>query len=350
MRIGVDIASGEKDPWYLVRGAVQGAFEHPQAEIVMIGDHKLLTKLLDEVSAETGRPDNISIMHADNIITMDDEPLSSIRTKTNSSIVVGLTAHKNGELDAFFSPGNTGAIVTGASLILRRCDGIKKPALATFLVKGIGTHPPMLMDVGASSETNVEDLVKFALMGQIYYELMLGIPAPIVGLLNTGEEEYKGNKLARETYQAMKKATFLNFKGNVEGKELFKGKAHVIVCDGFVGNVTLKVVEGTASGFSSMLKGAFKTSLITILGAILAKSAFQKVKDALDPDMFGGAPLLGVKGVVLVGHGSSGSLAFKSAIAACVKTIENQVIQEINFKLEQNQHLLEEISRPKEEN
>lgn len=349
MRIGVDIASGEQDPWYLVRGAIQGAFEHPQAEIVMIGDHKLLSGLLDEVAAETGRPDNISIMHADNIITMDDEPLSAVRTKTNSSIVVGLTAHKNGELDAFFSPGNTGAIVTGAALILRRCEGIKKPALATFLVKGIHQHPPMLLDVGASSETSTEDLLKFALMGQIYYELMLGVPAPIVGLLNTGEEEYKGNKLARETHQAMKQASFLNFKGNIEGKEIFKGKANVIVCDGFVGNVVLKTIEGTASGFSAMLKGAFKSSLVSVLGAILAKGAFKKVKDALDPDMFGGAPLLGVKGVVLIGHGSSGALAFKSAIAASVKTIENQVIPEINFKLEENERILEEISQRKED-
>lgn len=345
MRIGVDIASGERDPWYLVKGAVEGALMHPQAEIIMIGDKKQLTILLDDVCQKTERPSNISIMHADNIITMNDEPLSAVRTKPNSSVVVGLTAHKNGELDAFFSPGNTGAIVTGAALILKRAPGIKKPALATFLTKGIGGHPSMLLDVGASSETTPEDLVKFGLMGQIYYELMMNVPAPIVGLLNTGEEEYKGSKLARDTYKKMKQTRFLNFKGNIEGKELFKGKAHVIVCDGFVGNITLKVIEGTASGFSTMLKNAFRNSFITLFGALLAKPAFQRVKDALDPEIFGGAPLLGVKGIVLIGHGSSGSLAFKNAIDACVRTIENNVIQEINNKLEQNQTLLESINR-----
>lgn len=338
MRIGVDIASGEKDPWYLVKGSLEGALVHPQAEIVMIGDCNQLEILINDVCAKQKikRPENIAILHAENIITMHDEPLSSIRTKPNSSIVVGLQAHKDGALDAFFSPGNTGAIVVGASLILRRVAGVKKPALGTFLTKGIGGMPALLLDVGASSETTSDDLIKFGLMGQIYYERMMHIPAPKIGLLNTGEEEYKGSKLTRETYKKMSQTTFLNFVGNVEGKDLFKGKVHVVVCDGFVGNVTLKVVEGTASGFSLMLKNSFRTSVISLFGALLAKPAFQRVKDALDPEIFGGAPLLGVKGCVLIGHGSSGALAFKNAIDACIRTIENQVLQEINDKLEEN--------------
>lgn len=338
MRIGVDIASGEKNPWYLVKGSIDGALAHPQAEIVMIGDAKQLQLLLEDVCGKQkiSIPTNISILHADNIITMKDEPLSSIKSKPNSSIVIGLEAHKRGELDAFFSPGNTGAIVVGASLILRRVSVIKKPALATFLTKGLGGHPAMILDVGASSETTSDDLLKFGLMGQIYYERMMNVAAPKVGLLNTGEEEYKGSKLARETYKKMKESKLLNFVGNVEGKELFKGRVNVIVCDGFVGNVVLKAIEGTASGFSKMLKKAFQSSLISLLGALLAKPAFQKVKDALDPEVFGGAPLLGVKGVVLIGHGSSGSRAFTSAIDACVKAIDNNVLNEINQKLEAN--------------
>ncbi len=224
MRIGVDIASGEKNPYQLVKGSIEGAQLHPQAEIVMIGDKKQLQKLLDECCEKSKLmlPDNISIMHADNIITMNDEPLSAIRSKPNSSIVVGLEAQKRGDLDAFFSPGNTGAIVVGASLILRRVKGIKKPALATFLTKGFHLHAPMLLDVGASSETKVEDLVKFGIMGQIYYERLQGVPAPKVALLNIGEEEFKGSKLIRQTHQAMKKCKPLNFVGNIEGKEIFK--------------------------------------------------------------------------------------------------------------------------------
>lgn len=336
MKIGVDIASGEKNPWYLVKGSVEGAMLHPQAQIVMIGDKIQLQRLLDDVcnKMKIMLPDNISIMHADNIITMNDEPLSSIKMKPDSSIVVGLEAHKNGEIDAFFSPGNTGAIVVGASLILRRVEGVKKPALATFVMKGIYGAPSMILDVGASSETTVEDLVKFGLMGQIYYERMVNIPAPKVALLNVGEEEYKGSKLARSTHQAMKHCKHLNFIGNIEGKEILKHKAHVIVCDGFVGNIVLKTMEGTASGFSQMLKHAFKTSVVSILGALLAKPAFQQVKDALDPEFFGGAPLLGVKGTVLIGHGSSGELAFKNAIDACVRSLENNVLEEIHEKLE----------------
>ncbi len=338
MRIGVDIASGERNPRLLVKGSVEGALLHPHAKIVMIGDQKQLQIILEEVCEKHKliMPDNISIMHADNIITMHDEPLSAIKMKPHSSIVVGLEAHKRGELDAFFSPGNTGALVVGASLILRRLKGIKKPALATFVLKGMHGTPPMILDVGASSETTVEDLVKFGLMGQIYYERMVNVPAPKVGLLNVGEEEFKGSKLARATHQAMKHSDFLNFIGNIEGKEIFKGKADVIVCDGFVGNIVLKTMEGTASSFSQMLKYAFKSSLFSLFGALLAKPAFQKVKDALDPEYFGGAPLLGVQGVVMIGHGSSGELAFKNAIDACVRTIENKVIEELNIKIEEH--------------
>lgn len=338
MKIGVDIASGEKSSIYLVKGSVEGAILHPQAEIVMIGDQKQLERLLEKISQryKITIPSNISIMHSDNIITMNDEPLSAVRMKPNSSIVIGLEAHKRGELDAFFSPGNTGAIVVGASLILRRVKGIKKPALATFVTKGLGGHPSMILDVGASSETTEDDLVKFALMGQIYYERMMNIPAPKVGLLNVGEEEYKGSKLTRETYKRMKHSKFLNFTGNIEGKDILKGKVHVVVCDGFVGNVVLKTMEGTASGFSQMLKNAFQSSFLSLFGALLAKPAFQKVKDALDPEFFGGAPLLGVKGIVLIGHGSSGELAFLNAISAAVLTIEKGVLKEINEKLEEN--------------
>ncbi|MGL4676346.1 MAG: phosphate acyltransferase PlsX [Brevinema sp.] len=338
MRIGVDIASGEKKPRFLVKGSLTGAILHPQAEIVMIGDQQQLQRLLDEVCEQMKIlvPDNISIMHADNIITMTDEPLSAIKMKPNSSIVIGLEAHKRGELDAFFSPGNTGAIVVGSSLILRRVDGVKKPALATFVSKGISGTPSMLLDVGASSETTVEDLVKFGIMGQIYYERMVNVPAPKVALLNVGEEEFKGSKLARAAYQTMKQSKHLNFIGNIEGKEIFKHKAHVIVCDGFLGNIVLKTMEGTASGFSQMLKLAFKKSIFSLFGALLAKPAFQQVKDALDPEYFGGAPLLGVKGVVLIGHGSSGELAFKNAIDACVRTIENNILAEIYQKMEEN--------------
>ncbi|MGL4561253.1 MAG: phosphate acyltransferase PlsX [Brevinema sp.] len=340
MRIGVDIASGEKNPWNLVKGSIDGALAHPEVEIVMIGDLKQLQLLLENVceKQKIQIPSNISIMHADNIITMKDEPLTAIKSKPNSSIVIGLEAHKRGEIDAFFSPGNTGAIVVGASIILRRVSVIKKPALATFITKGMGGHPPMLLDVGASSETTSDDLLKFALMGQIYYERMMNVAAPKVGLLNTGEEEYKGSKLTRETYKKMKESKSLNFIGNVEGKDFFKGKVNVVVCDGFVGNVVLKTMEGTASGFSQMLKKTFRTSILSLLGALLAKPAFQKVKDALDPEFFGGAPLLGVKGIVLIGHGSSGSKAFKNAIEACVKALNNNILTEINTKLEDNYH------------
>ena len=342
MRIGVDIASGEQNPSRLVKGSMDGAILHPKAEIVMIGDQKQLKQLLEKISSKYNMavPPNISIMHADNIITMHDEPLSAIRLKPDSSIVVGLEAHKRGELDAFFSPGNTGAIVVGASLILRRINGVKKPALATFVTKGLGGYPSMILDVGASSETTEDDLVKFALMGQIYYERMMDVPAPKVGLLNVGEEEYKGSKLARETYKKMKHSKFLNFEGNVEGKDIFKGQVNVVVCDGFVGNIVLKTMEGTASGFSQMLKHAFQTSILSIFGALLAKPAFQKVKDALDPEYFGGAPLLGIKGVVLIGHGSSGELAFLNAIDACVRSLEKGVLAEINTKLEENMEQL----------
>ncbi|MGL4366970.1 MAG: phosphate acyltransferase PlsX [Brevinemataceae bacterium] len=343
MRIGVDIASGEREPAVLIKGCIDGALQHPNAEIVMIGHEKILTAILNNVCKQhkIEVPSNIQIMHADDNILMTDEPLFAVRSKPNSSIVVGLKAHHEGRLDAFFSPGNTGAIVVGASLILKRISGIKKPALATFLSKGISFHPSMLLDVGASSETTTSDLIKFGIMGKIYYQMMMNVPSPKVALLNVGEEEFKGSKLIRATHKAMKQSEFLNFYGNIEGKELFKGKAHVIVCDGFVGNIVLKAIEGTASGFSQMLKTAFKSSMVTLFGALLAKPAFQKVKDALDPEIFGGAPLLGVKGIVFIGHGSSGALAFKSAIDHCIRAIESNILSEIAEQLEK-QNIIED--------
>ena len=254
MKIGVDLISGESDITELVKGCIDAVEAVKDIEVVMIGKPEVYEPLIHHKKSFWGKNDpkgRLSILKASEIITMEDDPLKVIKQKPESSIVVGLQAHKRMEIDAFFSPGNTGAIVVASSLIMGRVKGIKKPALAAFLPNRLG-RANLLLDVGASAECDVEDLLKFAIMGRIFYSEMEKVENPRIALLNIGSESHKGTALQKATYKRMNEMK-LNFVGNIEGHDLFTSVAEVIVCDGALGNVALKVIEGAGKTITTLL-------------------------------------------------------------------------------------------------
>ena len=268
------------------------------------------------------------------VITMNDDPLRMVKQKKESSIVKGLYAHKAGELDAFFSPGNTGAIVVAASLVLGRVKGIKKPALISPMPNTAG-KANIFLDVGASAECEPEDLVKFAIMGRIYSHEMLGVENPRVGLLNIGEEAHKGNSSVKAAYKRLSEINDINFKGNVEGYEIFSTDVDVIVCDGYIGNIALKTSEGVAKAISYLLKKSIKDNISAVLSLPFYSGALNQLKETIDPEVYGGAPLLGVNGNVFIGHGKSGRKAIQCGIQAAAHAVRQDVVGKIHKRLEE---------------
>jgi len=337
VKIGVDIISGESDIKDLIKGCVDAVKEEDDIEVVAIGKKELFSPFLKQKSFfwwdNSKNMNRISILDASEVITMEDNPLRALKEKKNSSIVVGLEAHKRMEIDAFFSPGNTGAIVVAASIIMGRTKGVKKPALATVVPNRAG-KVNLLLDVGASAECDVNDLVKFAIMGRIYFREMLGVRNPKIGLLNIGSESHKGSALLRETHKRLS-AMDVNFIGNVEGRDIFIDKADVIVADGLNGNNTLKVMEGTAQTITAILSQSIKSDPMATIAIPLYQNAIKKLKEILDPETYGGVPLLGMNGNIFIGHGTSGRKAIKQGILAAAKAVRHDLLGNINRRLEE---------------
>lgn len=335
MKIGVDLISGESPIEELIEGCVDAVRGDKDIEIVVIGKGDVYRPLLQDKKFTPFKKEieRISIMEASEVITMDDDPLAVIRQKKDSSIVKGLQAHKKGEIQAFFSPGNTGALVVASALILGRVKGIKKPALVTFLPNLHG-GANIFLDVGASAECEVEDLVKFAVMGETYAKGTLKKDNPKIGLLNIGEEEHKGNELYKAANKRLSEMN-LNFIGNVEGKHLFSDKADVIISDGYIGNICLKTIEGTGAAVNRILKESIKSNLLAMLSLPLYKGALKGFKNAMDPEKYGGVPLLGVNGNVFKGHGSSGREAIKYGIHAAANAVRKDILGKINREMQE---------------
>ncbi len=337
IRIGVDLISGESDIRQLIKGCIDAVDTDPEIEVVAIGRRDLYEPLLFHKGAffwdKPTRVDRISILDASEVITMDDNPIRAIKTKKNSSIVKGLEAHKRGEIDAFFSPGNTGAIVVASSLIMGRTKGIKKPALGAYMPNNNG-KVNLLLDVGASAECDVNDLIKFAIMGRIYFREMMGVASPRVALLNIGSEAHKGTAVVQKAYQKLSKMD-VNFIGNVEGKDVFSTEVDVIVADGATGNTTLKVAEGVARTTTRLLKKAILEDPMAKLAVPLFQSALKKLKEYIDPESAGGVPLLGVNGNVFIGHGNSGRKAIKNGILAAANAVRHDILGNIHRRLEE---------------
>jgi glycerol-3-phosphate acyltransferase PlsX len=324
MRIAVDAMGGDHAPHEIVKGAVEAARRLTGIErLYLVGREEAVRAEL----AKHGKiPPVIEVRNAGEVIAMNEAPALAVRRKKDASISRAIDLVRDGEADAVVSAGNTGALVASATLKLRTLEGVERPAIAVVMPTRL--KPFVLIDVGANLDCPPLQLLQFAVMGQIYSREILGQANPVVGLLSIGGEDNKGNELTRETFQLLK-ATSLNFRGNVEGHGLFDGDIDVVVCDGFTGNVVLKSSESVAKVIGQWMKEEFKRNPVRILGALLLRGAFKAMKQKMDPDVYGGAPLLGVNGVCIKAHGSSKAKAVFHAVRVAGESIGHHVTHHI---------------------
>jgi len=327
VRIVLDAMGGDYAPQVTVEGGVLAAQELG-LEVVLVGREAAIRR---ELAKYETRGPSLSVVHASQVIEMEDKPATAVKAKKDSSMIVGLDLVKKGEAQAFVSAGNSGGVMVAALFRLGRIKGIQRPALCAIVVSREG--PLCILDVGANTDCRALYLLQFAIMGSVYMERVLGIEKPRVGIVSTGEEEGKGSQLVLEAYELLKRSG-LNFIGNVEGKDLFSGLADVVVTDGFTGNVMIKLAEGMAGFFSGIIEEEIKRSPLTALGGLLAKPAFRQVRSRLDYSEYGGAPLLGVEGVVIVAHGRSNPKAIKNALRMAKQAIEGGMIEAIREEIE----------------
>jgi glycerol-3-phosphate acyltransferase PlsX len=318
--IVVDAMGSDKAPEPEVRGAILAARQF-DVRVHLVGPEEAVRPILRQHLHGQKLP--IFVVPASEWITMTDKAAQAVRNKRDSSMRVGLKMVREGRAAGFLTAGNTGAAMATAKMVLGMLAGVDRPALATILPTITGS-PSLLLDVGANVDSEPENLLQFAIMGQMYAQNVLQIENPRVGLLSIGEEDSKGNSLSRDTLPLMRGLP-LNFIGNVEGRDLFNGHVDVSVCDGFVGNVALKSVEGAASLFSTMLRKSLKSTVTSQVGALLSKKAFQEFRKSLDYSEYGGAPLLGVRGVCIVGHGSSNDRAIMNGIRVAAEFAQAEV-------------------------
>jgi glycerol-3-phosphate acyltransferase PlsX len=324
MKIVVDAMGSDDHPGPDVAGAVRAAREFGD-HIILVGDQ---AKIEAELASQNTSGLALEVVHASQAISMEDKPSQIVKNKPESSMHVGLSLVKDGRAEAFVSAGNTGAILAVAMLRqvgLGRIPGILRPALGVIFPT---KQRPMLIDNGANADCRPEYLVQFGLMGSLYVERMLNIENPRVALISNGEEEGKGNELIKETIPLMA-ASGLNYVGNIEPKQFMQGAADVGVTDGFTGNLIMKTAESIASYMSGIIRDELMANPISILGGLLTRSAFKRVRGHLNPDEVGGAPLLGVNGVVIVAHGRSNAYAIKQAIGQARRIVQNQVVAAI---------------------
>ena len=322
--IAVDAMGCDAGPVAAVQGALQ-ALKNPKiTKIILVGDEKQITPVLSSTPHDAHR---IQIIHTTEVIDVEEAPTVAIKTKKDSSMVVGLRLVKNGQASAFVSAGSTGALLTGATTIIGRIEGIKRPALGVLIPNTTKGHT-FLVDGGANMDAKPEYLLQFAQMGSVYMQHIMNIDNPKIGLINVGLEREKGNALTKASYELLEESS-LNFAGNVEAREMPLGAVDVAVCDGFVGNIILKYCEGYAKGIFAMIKRELKASFSSTLGGLLAKPAFKRIRNTFDYAEVGGAPFIGLKGLILKAHGSSNARAIESSIGQCARFIEADVINKI---------------------
>lgn len=324
MRIVVDAMGSDNHPTPDVAGAVMAAQEFKDT-IVLVGDK---AQIEAELAKQSTVGLSIEVHHASQVVEMTDKPADIVKGKPDSSMHIGLQLVRDGKADAFVSAGNTGAVLGVAMLRqvgLGRIAGVLRPALGVIFPT---KERPLLIDNGANADCKPEYLVQFGQMGSLYVERVLGIPNPRVALLSNGEEEGKGNTLIKETIPLMQ-ASGLNYIGNIEPKEFMHGHAEIGVTDGFTGNLMMKTAESIASYMSDLIRDEMMANPLTVLGGLLAKPAFKRVRSRLDPNEVGGAPLLGVNGVVIIGHGRSNAYAIKQAIGQARRMVEKKVVEAI---------------------
>lgn len=327
IKIAVDAMGGDNAPQEIVKGAVDAVNERKDVHIFLVGHKSAVETELGKYNYPKGR---ITVIHAEEVIETAEPPVLAIRKKKQSSIVIGMNMVKQQEADAFVSAGSSGAILVGGQVIVGRIKGIERPPLAPLIPTEKGVS--LLIDCGANVDARPSHLVQFARMGSIYMEHIVGIKNPRVAIVNIGAEEEKGNALVKETFPLLKECQDIHFTGSIEAREIPHGAADVIVCEAFTGNVILKLYEGVGSTFSHIVKKGLMSTLRSKIGALLIKPALKETLKSFDASAYGGAPLLGLKGLVVKTHGSSKASEVKNSIIQCVAFKE----QDINGKIKKN--------------
>lgn len=330
MKIVVDGYGGDHAPKEILLGCIAALEAKKELSLIVTGDEKKFRQIIAEEGASV--PDRMTFQNTTEIVENEDDPISAIRTKKDSSLVVGLQLVSNHTGDAFVSAGNTGAVLTGATLIIKRIPGIKRAALAPTIPTKKGKA--VMIDVGANAECKPEFLPQFAMMGSVYAKELLNISEPKAGLINIGVEHHKGTQTVVEAYGLLKESKNISFVGNVEARDILNGDADVLVSDGWTGNIALKTMEGTISTLFYFLKQIFYKNTLTKLAAMILKPGLSKLKKMMDAKEVGGAPLLGLNAPVIKAHGNSDRIAFKNAVlyaaACCEKDLCGKIRQHLS--------------------
>ncbi len=334
MRIAIDGMGGDHAPQAIVEGVVKAIEEYKDMEIIITGKEDIIKNELLKYNYDNSR---ISIVHADEIISSNEPPVMAVRRKKNSSLTKAVQMVKEGTADAVISAGSTGAFLTAALLIIGRIKGIDRPALAPLMPGVNGNF--LVLDSGANAECKPINISQFALMGKNYFENVLGVKNPKIGLINIGAEEEKGNDLTKASYKLLSNMD-INFIGNVEPRYISNGDVQVLLCDGFVGNTVLKMYEGVAMNIFSIIKKEITSGMISKIGALLLKPVFKNIKSKFDYKEHGGAPFLGIDGIAIKAHGSSNGIAIKNAVMQAKKFYDNELInkmkQEVKVSVSQD--------------
>ena len=329
IKVAVDAMGGDHAPLEIVKGAVEAVNSQENVKVFLVGKEEAVRAELKKYQYDPAR---VEIVHATETIEMAEPPVQAIRKKKDSSIVVAMKMVKNKEADAFVGAGSTGAVLVGGQLIVGRIKGVERPPLAPLLPTEKGAS--LLIDCGANVDARPSHLVQFAKMGSIYMENIMGISNPRVAIVNIGAEEEKGNALVKETFPLLKECEGLNFIGSIEARDIPSGYADVIVCEAFAGNIILKLYEGVGATLISMVKKGMMSTLRGKLGALLVKPALKETLKKFDTSQYGGAPLLGLNGLVVKTHGSSGALEVKNSILQCVTFTEQRMNEKIKAKIQ----------------
>ncbi|MDD6441168.1 MAG: phosphate acyltransferase PlsX [bacterium] len=323
-KIVLDAMGGDNAPVEIIKGAIEAVNKREDIEIILTGKEDIINQ---ELAGYTYNKDQISVVNTSEVIETAEPPVMAIRKKKDSSIVVGLKMVKKGEADAFVSAGSSGAVLAGGQLLVGRVKGVERPPLAPLIPTEKGFS--LLIDCGANVDARPSHLVQFAKMGSIYMENVIGVKNPKVAIVNIGAEEEKGNALVKETFPLLKECEDINFIGSIEAREIPHGQADVIVCEAFVGNVILKLYEGVGGVMVSMIKKGLMTTLRSKIGALLIKPALKETMKSFDASEYGGAPLLGLEGLVVKTHGSSKAKEVCNSILQCVTFKEQKINDQI---------------------
>lgn len=329
IKVAVDAMGGDNAPQEIVKGAVEAVNESSKVKVYLVGMKEAVER---ELAGHTYPKEQIEVVPASEIIETAEPPVMAIRKKKDSSLVKALNLVKDGTCDAYVSAGSTGATLVGGQVIVGRIKGVERPPLAPLIPTATGCS--LLIDCGANVDARPSHLVQFAKMGSVYMEHVMGIKNPKVGIVNIGAEEEKGNALVKETFPLLKNCPDINFIGSVEARDIPAGAADVVVCEALVGNVILKTYEGVGATLISKVKEGMMTSLRSKIGALLVKPALKQTLKAFDLEQYGGAPMLGLKGLVVKTHGSSKSIEIKNSILQCITFTEQKISEKIRQMLQ----------------